>query len=217
LQAPTPVANDSAIRILICEDHLIARVGLSSIINAQPDMSVIGEAVHGDHAIALYRSKQPDVTLMDIRMPVMNGFDSITAIRGEFPNARIVALSTFGGDEDVRKAFQSGAQAFLTKDAPKDELISAIRAVHAGERYLTALARATLGADTKAPDLSSRELEVLRLLAQGLSNKQIAYDLRIAEDTAKNHVKSILKKLGAHDRTQAATEAIHRGIIHLQW
>jgi two-component system NarL family response regulator len=190
---------------------------MGAIVNAQPDMIVIAEAINGDQALALYRTHQPDVTLMDMRMPVMNGFETVAAIRAEFPHARIIALSTFGGDEDIRKALLAGAQAFLTKDAPHDELIGAIRAVHAGQQFLPASVVATLAAELPRPDLSTREFEVLELLIHGLSNKQIAFELRIAEDTAKNHVKSILKKLGAHDRTQATTLAIQRGIIHLQY
>ncbi len=204
------------IRILIAEDHLIARAGMGAIINAQPDMAVVAEAVNGEQALALYRNHVPDVTLMDIRMPVMNGVQAAHAIRAQFPQARIVALSTFGGDEDIRRAFQAGARAYLTKDVLHDELLAAIRVVHIGERYLTAAARVALSANTPQPDLSARELEALRLIVRGFSNKQIAYELRIAEDTAKNHVKSILKKLSASDRTQAATMAIQRGIIHLQ-
>ncbi len=207
----------AAIRILVCEDHLIARVGLSAILNAQPDMTVIAEAVHGESALALYRTHRPDVTLMDIRMPVMNGLEAIAAIRAEFPNARLVALSTFGGDADIRRALQSGALAFLTKDAPQEDLLQAIRSARAGERYVTPLVAAILEGETNAPDLSGRELEVLELIARGLSNKQIAFELQVADDTAKNHVKNILKKLGVQDRTQAATEAIQRGIIHLSW
>ena len=206
----------TSIRILIAEDHLIARAGLGAIVNAQPDMSVIAEAENGEQALMLYARHRPDVALMDMRMPVMNGLDAITAIRADFPRARIVALSTFGGDEDIRRALLAGAQAYLTKDVLHDDLIGAIRAVHAGEQYLPASVRATLDAESPRPDLSARELEVLRLIVQGLSNKEIAYELCIAEDTAKNHVKSILKKLGADDRTRAATKAIQRGIIHLQ-
>jgi DNA-binding NarL/FixJ family response regulator len=201
------------IRILIAEDHIIARAGLQAIVNAQPDMTIVAEAGNGEQALALYRKHLPDVILMDMRMPVMNGFTALSELRQEFPDVRVVALSTFGGDEDIRRALNAGAQAYLTKDVLPDELITAIRAVHAGERYLPELVLATLAAEI--PRLSERELEVLRLVAQGLSNKRIAYVLNIAEDTAKNHVKSILKKLGADDRTQAATEAIQRGIIHL--
>lgn len=201
------------IRILIAEDHLIARAGLRAIIAAQPDMVVVAEASNGEQAVALTRTHRPDVVLMDMRMPVMDGFAALAALRREFPNARVAALSTFGGDEDIRRAMRAGAKAYLTKDVLPDELIGAIRVIHSGERYLPESVLATLAADV--PRLSSRELEVLRLVAQGYSNKSIAYQLSIAEDTAKNHVKSILKKLEADDRTQAATEAIQRGIIHI--
>lgn len=211
--ATEPCASTKPIRILIAEDHIIARAGVQAIVNAQPDMTIVAEAGNGEQALALYRQYRPDVILMDMRMPVMNGFAALAELRREFPSARVVALSTFGGDEDIRRAMNAGAQAYLTKDVLPDELIAAIRAVHAGERYLPELVLATLAAEM--PRLSERELEVLRLVAQGLSNKRIAYVLNIAEDTAKNHVKSILKKLGADDRTQAATEAIQRGIIHL--
>lgn len=204
------------IRILIAEDHLIARAGMGAIVNAQPDMLVVAEAMNGEEAIQSYRQYRPDVSLVDMRMPVANGFEAITAIRAEFPQAHIVALSTFGGVEDVRRALHAGAQAYLTKDALHDELISAIHAVHCCRQYLPAAVLATLAAEPPDPNLSGREMEVLRLIVDGLSNKQIAFQLQIAEDTAKNHVKSILKKLGAGDRTRAATAAIQRGIIHLQ-
>jgi two-component system NarL family response regulator len=204
------------IRILIVEDHLIARAGVGAIVNAQPDMIVVAEAVNGEQAVAMYREHLPDVTLMDMWMPVMNGFEALAAIRSEFPDARVVALSTYGGDEDIRRALIAGAQSYLTKDVLHDELLGAIRAVHAGMRYLPAQIEAAIKSQLPHPDLSARELEVLRLIAPGFSNKQIAHELRIAEDTVKNHVKSILKKLAADDRTQAATNAIQRGIIHLR-
>jgi two-component system, NarL family, response regulator len=206
-------ASAEPIRILIAEDHLIARAGLRAIISAQCDMVVVAEASNGEQALVLTRQHRPDVVLMDMRMPVMDGFVALTALRKEFPYTRVAALSTFGGDEDIRRAMRAGAKAYLTKDVLPDELIVAIRAIHTGERYLPESVLATLAAEV--PRLSSRELEVLRLVAQGRSNKNIAYELSIAEDTAKNHLKSILKKLGAEDRTQAATEAIQRGIIHL--
>ena len=206
----------AAIRILIAEDHLIARAGIATIVNSQPDMTVIGEATNGEQAIALFRAHLPDVVLMDVRMPGVNGLEAISAICKEHQEAHIIALSTFGGDEDIRKALLAGARAYLTKDVLRDELIAAIRAVHAGNQYLSASVAAILSAEPPRPDLSARELEVLRLVVQGLQNKQIAYELRISDETAKIHVKSILKKLGAADRTQAATSAIQRGIIHLQ-
>src|SRR5262249_49244497 len=202
--------SQTRIHILIAEDHLIARAGLNAIVNAQPDMAVIAEAENGEQARRLYARHRPDVALMDMRMPVMDGVDAITAIRADFPHARIVALSTFGGDEDIRRALLAGAQAYLTKDERHDDLIGAIRPVHAGRQYLPATVRARLDAESPHPDLSAREMEVLRLIVHGLSNKQIAFKLSIAEDTVKNHVKSILKKLGADDRTLAATKAIQR-------
>ncbi len=192
---------------------MIARAGLRAIITAQPDMVVVAEASNGEQALSLTRQHRPDVILMDMRMPVMDGFAALTILRQEFSNARVAALSTFGGDGDIRRAMRAGAKAYLTKDVLPDELIGAIRAIHSGERYLPESVLATLAAE--APRLSSRELDVLRLVARGYSNKRIAHELKIAEDTAKNHVKSILKKLEADDRTQAATEAIQRGIIHL--
>jgi len=204
------------IRILIAEDHLIARAGLGAIVNAQPDMAVVAEAENGKQAREMFARHRPDVALMDMRMPVMDGVEAITAIRSDFSGARIVALSTFGGDEDIRRALIAGARAYLTKDVLHDDLIGAIREVYAGRQYLPASVRATLAAESPHPDLSAREMEVLRLIVWGMSNKQIAFDLKIAEDTVKNHVKSILKKLGADDRTLAATKAIQRGIIHLQ-
>jgi two-component system NarL family response regulator len=204
------------VRILIAEDHLIARVGVSAIINAQPDMKVSAEAANGQQAVDLYRKHRPDVTLMDMRMPLMSGFEAVSAIRAEFPDARIVALSTFGGDEDIRRALLAGVLAYLTKDVSHDGLIEAIRAVNAGQRYLTPLVGAALAAQLPRPDLSAREIDVLRLIVQGLSNKQIAFTLVLAEHTVKNHVKSVLSKLGVDDRTHAATAAIQRGIIHLQ-
>ncbi|MGH9666389.1 MAG: response regulator [Bryobacteraceae bacterium] len=210
------MTDPQPIRILIAEDHLIARVGVGAIVNAQPDMTVVAEATNGQQAVSLFREHRPDVALMDMRMPLMTGFEAVSSIRAEFPNARIVALSTFGGDEDIRRAILAGVQSYLTKDVLHDELIQAIRAVHAGQRYLPPSIAAALAAQLPRPDLSAREHQVLGLIVQGLSNKQIAFTLNIAEHTVKNHVKSILAKLGVEDRTQAATAAIQRGIVHLQ-
>jgi two-component system NarL family response regulator len=204
-----------SIRILVAEDHLVARVGVSTIVNMQPDMTVVAEASNGLQAVELFRKHLPDVTLLDLRMPGMTGVEAATAIRREFPNARMIALTTYGGDEDIRRALAAGVQAYLTKDVLHDELLKAIRAVHAGQTYLPAAVAAALAAQIPRPDLSAREVQVLELIVQGLANKQIAYSLTIAEHTVKNHVKSILSKLGVQDRTQAATVAIQRGIIHL--
>jgi len=209
------VSEPATIRVLIVEDHLIARVGVKTIINMQPDMSVVAEAANGAQAVELHRKYRPDVTLMDVRMPGMSGLEAAMAIRAECPEARIIALSTYGGDEDIRRALDSGVRAYLTKDVLHDELIRAIHAVHSGETYLPASVSAALAASSLPADLSAREMEVLSLIVRGHGNKQIAYELGIAEHTVKNHVKNILGKLDVADRTQAATEAIQRGIIHL--
>jgi DNA-binding NarL/FixJ family response regulator len=210
-----PADTPEVIRILIAEDHLIARVGVKTIINMQPDMTVVGEAANGAQAVELCRKHQPDITLMDMRMPGMSGLDAIVAIRAEQPTSRIIALSTYGGDEDIRRALQAGVRAYLTKDVLHDELIRAIHAVQSGENYLPASVKAVLETSSLPAGLSSREMEVLSLIVKGYGNKQIAHQLNIAEHTVKNHVKSILNKLGAEDRTHAATAAIQRGIIHL--
>jgi two-component system, NarL family, response regulator len=203
------------IRILVAEDHLVARVGVSTIVNMQPDMTIVAEASNGQQAVDLYRQHLPDVTLLDLRMPGMGGVEAAQAIRAEYPNARMIALTTYGGDEDIRRALAAGVHAYLTKDVLHDELLKAIRAVHAGQTYLPAAVAAALAAQMPRPDLSAREVQVLELIVRGLANKQIAYALSIAEHTVKNHVKNILSKLGVQDRTQAATAAIQRGIIHL--
>ena len=209
------MSPENSIRIVIAEDHLIARVGVKTILNTQPDMTVVGEAANGMQALELYRKLRPDVTLMDVRMPVLNGVDAIIAIRAEFADASIIALSTYGGDEDIRRALQAGARAYLTKDVLHDELIRAIHAVHDGGKYLPASVSAALESSTLPAGLSAREMDVLSLIVKGRGNKQIAYQLGIAEHTVKNHVKNILSKLSVDDRTQAATAAIQRGIIHL--
>ncbi len=203
------------IRILVAEDHLVARVGVATIVNMQPDMAVVAEAANGQQAVELFRQEQPDVALLDLRMPVMDGFQAAAAIRSEFRSARLIALTTYGGDEDIRRALDAGVMAYLTKDVLHDELLNAIRAVYAGQTYLPASVAAALAAQLPRPELSARELQVLKLIVQGLPNKQIAYALDIAEHTVKNHVKNILSKLAVQDRTQAATAAIQRGIVHL--
>ena len=207
--------NANPIRILVAEDHLVARVGVSTIVNLQPDMTVVAEAANGQQAIELYRTHLPDVTLLDLRMPILSGIEAAAAIHQEFPRAKLIALTTYGGDEDIRRALHAGVQAYLMKDILHDELLKAIRAVHDGQTYLPASVAAALAAQIPRPDLSARELQVLELIVAGLANKQIAYTLNIAEYTVKNHVKNILDKLAVQDRTQAATVAIQRGIIHL--
>ena len=203
------------IRILVAEDHLVARVGVTTIVNMQPDMMVVAEASNGQQAVEMYRQFAPDVALLDMRMPILDGVAAAKAIRTEFPGARMIALTTYGGDEDIRRALAAGVQAYLTKDVLHDELLKAIRAVHAGHTYLPSAVAAALAAQMPRPDLSAREVQVLELIVSGQANKQIAYSLGIAEHTVKNHVKNIMSKHGVQDRTQAATVAIQRGIIHI--
>jgi two-component system NarL family response regulator len=203
------------IRILVAEDHLIARVGVTGIINMHSDMKVIAEAVNGRQAVELFRQHLPDVTLLDVRMPKMSGIEAAVAIRAGCPDARLIALTSYDGEEDIRRAFDAGVLSFLTKDVLHDELIKTIRIVNTGRTYIPPKLAAKLALQLERAPLSPREVEVLELIVRGLGNKQIAYDLNISEETAKNHVKHIFGKLGVQDRTQAATVAIQRGIIRL--
>jgi DNA-binding NarL/FixJ family response regulator len=203
------------IRILVADDHLVARVGLIAILNAQPDMTVVAEAEDGPTVVELFRKHLPDITLLDMRMPLLGGAESAAAIASTHPDARMIMLTSYGGTEDIRRALAAGVKAYLTKEVRRDELLLAIRKVHAGETYLPKDLAAALEAQSGALQLSAREIQVLELIVAGLPNKQIAHTLSIAEATAKNHVQSILNKLEVHDRTQAATAAIQRGIIHL--
>jgi DNA-binding NarL/FixJ family response regulator len=203
------------IRILVADDHVVARVGVATIVNSQRDMVVVAEAANGRQAIELYRKVLPDVALLDMRMPIMSGLDCAATIRAEFEDARLIALTMYGGDEDIRRALLSGVHVYLTKDAPHQELLNAIHAAYRGESYVLGALASAVAAVNSRPCLTPRELEVLELIVRGLANKQIADALKMSDNTAKNHVKTILFKLGAQDRTQAATEAIRRGIIHL--
>jgi two-component system NarL family response regulator len=203
------------IRILVAEDHAIARIGVITIVNRQPDMSVVASSSNGSQAIKLYRAHLPDIALLDIRMPILSGTDAASSIRAEFPSAKIIALTTYGGAEDIRRALKAGVQSYLTKDLLQSELLKAIRVVYSGETYVPASLATALAAQMARPDLTHRELQVLELVVRGLVNKQIAYSLNLAEHTVKNYVKSILAKLEVQDRTQAATVAIQRGIVHL--
>jgi DNA-binding NarL/FixJ family response regulator len=205
----------SKIRILVAEDHLIARVGVIAIINMQPDMTVVAEAVNGEQAVELYRKHLPDILLLDMRMPVMSGVEVALTIRAGYPQSRIIALTTYEGDENIRRAIDAGVQAYLTKDVIHGELLKTIRAVHVGQTYFPPTLAARLESLLPDAHLSAREIQVLELIVKGLSNKQIADRLNIADATAKNHVKNILGKLRVQDRTQAATAAIQRGIVML--
>ena len=209
------MSGTDLIRVLVADDHWIARAGVTTALAMQHDMVVVGEAANGRQAVELYRKHVPDVALLDVRMPILSGIDATIGIRREFPRARLIALSTFDGDEDIRRALQAGVKAYLTKDVLDKELIEAVRAVHTGRSYLSGRVAAVLAAQISPADLSARELDVLRLVARGSANKEIGETLNISEFTVKNHVRNILEKLGADDRTQAATMAIQRGIIHL--
>ena len=203
------------IRILIAEDHFVARAGLMAVLNAQPDMTVVAEAADGREAVDLFDKHRPDLALLDMRMPELSGSEAAAAIRAKHPDARLIVLTTFGGSEDIRRALAAGVRGYLTKEVLRDELLKAVRTVHRGDTFLPSGVSESLHAQEGHEPLSARELEVLRLIVAGLGNKQIAYSLDIAEPTAKSHVKSILAKLGVADRTQATTEAIRRGIVHL--
>ena len=209
------MTRHEAIRILIADDHLVVRIGLRSMIDTQPDMNVIAEAANGREAVALFRDHQPDVTLMDLRMPVMGGVEAVGVIHEEFPGARIIVLTTYDGDENIYRALQGGARAYLLKDIPREEFLDDIRAVYEGQYCIPQAVAARLARRLPGPELSARELEVLKLIVEGMSNKEIAAALNITESTIKNHVNSILGKLRVNDRTQAATTALRRGIVTL--
>jgi DNA-binding NarL/FixJ family response regulator len=208
-------AVPSRIRIMVVDDHPLLREGIAAVIEGQPDMLLVAEATNGAEAINLFRTERPDVTLMDLQMPQMNGIEAILAIRQDFPSARIVVLTTFHGDVQALRAFKAGAFGYLLKSMLRKELIDTIRHVHAGGRRIPpeiAHEIATYAADD---NLSEREVEVLRLVACGNANKRIAALLGISEETVKAHMKNILAKLGASDRTHAVTIALKRGIIEV--
>ncbi|WP_414586165.1 response regulator [Scytonema sp. PCC 10023] len=209
------MSQSTNIRVLIVDDHSIVRQGLATIINRDPEMTVIAQAEDGQQAIDCFREYQPDVTLMDLRMPQMGGVEAITAICAEFKPARIMVLTTYDGDEDIYRGLQAGAKGYLLKDAKPNELLSAIRMIHHGQQYIPPSVGAKLVQRMSNPELSERELEVLRLMAQGMSNLEIGTALTIGESTVKSHVNRILSKLGVNDRTQAVIVAVKRGIVTL--
>lgn len=203
------------IRVMVVDDHFVVRMGLCGSINMEPDMEVVAEASTGDRALSLYREHQPDIVLMDLRLPDTDGITACRMICEEFPKAAVVMLSTHDAEEEIYRAFQAGAQAYLLKTVQREELLRALRSVHAGERCIPAEIGARLAERMSHPELTAREVEVLTLIAKGRSNKEIGAELSIAEVTVKLHVGHILSKLGASDRTQAATTALRRGILHL--
>ncbi|WP_017297805.1 response regulator transcription factor [Nodosilinea nodulosa] len=203
------------IRVLITDDHPAMREGLSALLERQVDLQVVAMAADGYDAIALIRTHQPDVILMDLRMPRLEGADAIAAICGEWPEARIIILTTFDGDEDIFRALRAGARGYLLKDAPCEELFTAIRQVHGGQKYIMSQVAQKLTDRFQSSELTDREMEVLKLLVQGNTNRDISELLCIAEGTVKFHVRNILDKLGASDRTQAVTIALKRGLARL--
>jgi DNA-binding NarL/FixJ family response regulator len=210
------MSDDSKqIRILTVDDHPLLRQGISAAIEDESDMAVVAEAANGREAIQQFRTHRPDVTLMDLQMPEMNGLDAMIAIRGEFPDARIIVLTTYTGDVQARRALQAGARAYLLKNNLQKELLDTIRAVHAGRKTLSPEVSFELAEHSAEESLSAAEVRVLGLIAEGNSNKEIAARLSITEDAVKGQVRNILAKLGANDRTQAVTIAVKRGIIEL--
>jgi DNA-binding NarL/FixJ family response regulator len=218
MKTPTGASDGAGslpIRLLTVDDHPIYRGGLAALIAAYPDLKLVAEATNGREAVELYRQHRPDVTLMDLSMPVMNGVEAIQAIVAEFPEARIIALTTWDGDTDIHRALEGGARGYLLKDVASEEVASSIRLVHAGRRALPAEVAKRLADFTPRIDLTEREHEVLTYMAKGLSNKEIGAILSVAEATIKVHVLHIFQKLEAADRTEAVTIGIQRGIIHL--
>lgn len=203
------------IHILIADDHFIVRMGLTALVNMEPDMEVIGEAANGAQAVDIFGKLNPDLVLMDLRMPVKDGIQATAEIRNKFPVARILMLTTYDGDEDIHKALQAGAQGYVLKNSTAEALIPALRAVAAGQQWIPKDIASRLMSRKSFEELTPRELQVLHQLARGLANKEIADTLNISEHTVKDHLKSILGKLRVADRTEAVTTAIQRGIIHL--
>ena len=209
------MVSSKSIRILIVEDHPVFREGLSTILGSQQDMVLVGQAVNATEAVAEFRLHRPDVTLMDLRLPGTNGTDALIAIRGEFPQARIIMLTTSDSDGEIQRALRAGAAAYVFKSMPKNELLDVIRSVHSGRRHIPQEVAARLAEHLGEDDLTTRELDVLRLIRDGYRNKQIADQLAIAETTVNFHIKNLVDKLQANDRTHAVTIALRRGLLQI--
>ena len=203
------------IRVLAVDDHPVLREGIAALVGSEEDMELIGEASNGREAVALFRECQPDITLMDLQMPGMNGIDAIGAIRGEFPEARIIVLTNHPGDVQVSRALRAGARAYLLKTMLRKELLETIRAVHAGQKRLSSEVAAAIAEHATESALSPREIDILRLIAAGNTNKEIGTHLSMTEETVKSHMRNIFSKLGAKDRTHALAIGVKRGIIDL--
>ena len=209
------MVDGARIRVLVADDHPVVRNGLAGVIAQQPELELVGEAANGRQAVERYREHRPDVVLMDLRMPEVDGVTAIGLIRAEFPDARILALTTYEGDVDIHHALVAGARGYLIKDMLLSDVLSAIRAVHRGERVIPAAVAAKLAEFTPRIDLTPREIEVLQLVARGLSNRDVAGVIGRTDETVKVHLKNIFTKLGVADRTEAVTLAFSRGILHL--
>jgi two-component system NarL family response regulator len=210
------VKKTNRISVMLVDDHPAFRKGIAALIASEPDLHVVAEAGDGQEAVNLFRKLKPDVVLMDLRLPGMGGVETTMAIRKEFPDARIIVLTTFDADEDIYRAIQSGAKSYLLKDTPEDELAATIRAVHIGQEKLPSRVAQRLAERQQRADLSQREMDVLALLIKGRSNKEIGSALFVSEDTVKAHLKTLFAKLNVRDRTEAAISAIRHGIVHLE-
>ena len=209
------MSSPPSIRVFSVDDHPLLREGIAALVNNQPDMVLVGEAATGGEAIQLFRKHQPDVTLMDLRLPDISGIDTLIAIRAEFPEARVIMLTTFEGDVEIHRALQAGARGYVLKNMPPSELLDVIRQVHAGRKRIPAAIASQLAEHMSDENLTEREIEVLKEVANGNRNRTIAERLFISEETVKVHIKHIMEKLGASDRTQAVAIGVRRGIIHL--
>lgn len=211
-----PAQSNAPIRLLIVDDHPVVVAGLTSMLGMQPDLEVLGAASSGDEALEFIRNREVDILLLDLRMPGMGGVDTLRALVRDRSRARAIILTSFETDEDIYRAVQAGAQGYLLKDAPQSDMIDAIHTVFAGKRYFPRAIAERLAERMLRTDLTARELEVLQMLARGLTNKEIGRALRISGNTVRNHVNNIIAKLDVSDRTEAATTAIHRGMIEAQ-
>jgi DNA-binding NarL/FixJ family response regulator len=212
----TTMNNSEKIKIMVVDDHPLMRVGVASIVNARADMTVVAQTGTGEEAVPLFQKYRPDVTLMDLRLSGMSGVDAIRCIRATHPGARFVVLTTYEGDADIHRALEAGAQGYLIKGMPYQTLVEALQRVHKGGRFLPPPVARALASRLPDSDLSAREQEVLRLLASGKSNRDIASILGITEATVKSHVSAILLRLNVSDRTEAVITALHRGLVHLK-
>jgi DNA-binding NarL/FixJ family response regulator len=209
------VSTTSRIRILCVDDHPLMREGIAAVIRNEPDMQLVAEAASGREAIATFREHRPDVTLMDLRLPDIGGIDAMIAIRSDFPDARVIMLTTFEGDAEIQRALEAGAQGYMLKSMPRKQLVEMVRRVHGGRKQIPPEVAAQLAEHLGSEPLSKREIEVLEKIAEGNRNSDIAGLLFISEETVKGHIKHIMEKLGAGDRTEAVAIAIRRGIIQL--